>query len=591
MAALTLTLRAADAPPAAEAADGQPVNSKITAVTVFADRAQVTRVGDVNLGAEGGRFVFGKLPGWLDEGSVRVAIAPVEAGQILDVEIRRSFLARASDEEVQKAENALRELTDQIGALDDEKNVLEAEAKQVEAIRAFSLEKLPKDMAAREVKPAEYGQTVEYVVETLRKIATAKRALEKKRRDLQPEQNARQRKVEELRARAQLEQRNVVVTIKGAAKTATLTLSYLLPGATWEPVHELRAGVRGGPVTLASFAVVQQTTGEDWSDVKLSLSTQKSTATMKIPELEALTVGGRRLPKLFASSTDTFLDANKNWDAQNTIWNDFINPSAVEQQEFRRNRALAVDNIKRVERVFESLQQRGTSAHFAGQGSQIIRSDGRPVRVPIGQAELAAQQRIIAVPEMSLNAARTADLTNHTAQSFLPGRVSIFLGGAFVGLTENEYVAPGEGFALYLGVADQVKLARTLDKKRSSLSWSGSKTRMLASYVVTVENLTDQAQSIHLSERIPISEMEEIRVYGVKVQPDTKPDAKGLLHWDIALGARQSKDYRVEYSIEYPTDLLERLQKQQTGGGKSQGVPAPSIQLRQQIEVLEKQLK
>ena len=264
---LTASLRAADAP----TDPASPVNSKITNVVVFADRAQVTRAGTVAIAVGTARFVFARLPGWIDAGSVRVALAPADAGRILDVEVERSYLTRPSDEEFQKAEAAVREIADQIAALDDEKAVLEAQSKQVEAIRLFSLDKLPKDAAIREVKPAEYGEAVKFVTGSLREIATAKRDLEKKRREWQPELNARQRRLDDLRQRSQLEQSAVVVTLQGnAARTATLSVLYMTPGATWEPVHELRAKSDSSSVHLASYAVVIQTSGEDWTGVNLA---------------------------------------------------------------------------------------------------------------------------------------------------------------------------------------------------------------------------------------------------------------------------------------------------------------------------------
>jgi uncharacterized protein (TIGR02231 family) len=582
---------AAETPASAEADDAQPVASKITEVTVYADRAQVTRVALVNLPAETIRLTFAKLPGWLDEGSVRVGLVPADAGQILDVQVRRTYLARASDQEFQNAEAAVGEISDQTAALDDEKGVLEAQSKQVDGIRMFALDKLPKDMATREVKPAEYGQAVDFIVESLRKIAAAKRDIEKRRRELQPELTARQRKLEELRQRAQLEQRSVVVTVQGAAKPATLSLSYLLPGATWEPVHELRAAPDAKVINLASYAVVMQTSGEDWTGVALSLSTQKSTETMKIPELEALIVGGLKLPRLLAGGRNSFQEASKNWEAQNLFWSDLVNPDQARQEEFRRNRAAQLSNVKRVEQLFDTLQQRGTTAHFPALGAQTVRSDGRPVRVPLSQVELAAQPRLIAAPEMSLNAARTVALTNTTKQPLLPGRVSLFLGGAFLGLTETEFAAPGEDFSLYLGVADQVKLTRTLDKKRSALIRGGAKTRMQVSFIVAIENLSDQALALQLTDRVPVSETDEVRITGVKIQPDGKPDTKGLLHWDLNLAAKQAKEFRIEYVLEYPTSLLaaRRPERLEAPALMEMAPPAPfATGLLDQIRFLER---
>ena len=580
--AITITLRAADAP---DAEDGKPVVSKITDVTVYADRAQVTRTATVALAAEPTRHAFAQLPGWIDEGSVRVSVAPANAAQILDVQIRRTYLAKASNEEFLKAETAVREISDQIAALDDEKAVLEAQSKHVDAIRMFSLDKLPKDVAAREIKPDEYGQSVEFIANSLRKLAAAKRELENKRRDLQPELTARQQKLNDLRQRSQLEQRTVVVTLQGGGKNAQVALTYMLPGATWEPVHELRAAPDTKTVSLASHGVVIQTSGEDWTGVNLSLSTQRSTETMKIPELEAMLVGtGRKIARVSTSSHDSFSIATKNYAAQNGFWNDNNNSDVAIQQEYRLNQAVQIGNSLRIEKLFETLQQRGTTAHFPALGKQNIRTDGRPVRVPIGHEDFSAVHRILAAPEISLNAARTVDLSNTGKQPLLPGKVSLYLDGAFLGLTEAEFTAPGESFALYLGVADQLKLARTLDKKRSELKRSGQRTKVQASFVVSVENLSDRVVAVQLTDRVPVSESDEVRVSSVKISPEGKPDTKGLLKWDLNLAAKQSKEFRIEYSIEYPNDLPTRVTPL-PGSGK--GVPAPAFELHEQIKRLE----
>src|SRR5713226_5246227 len=109
--------------------------------------------------------------------------------------------------------------------------------------------------------------------------------------------------------------------------------------------------------------------------VAFSLNAPESTETMKIPELEALLVGGRKLPRLFAGSGESFKEASKNWEAQNTYWYDLNNRDAAVQREYRANQSGQTGATERVEQVFEILQQRGTTAHFPALGPQIIRTD------------------------------------------------------------------------------------------------------------------------------------------------------------------------------------------------------------------------
>ena len=574
---------------AISATDGAMVlTSRINEVTVFADRAQVTRVANVKLTADNTQFAFEELPGWIDEGSVRVALVPADAGQILDVQVKRTFVKRASDVEFRKAEDAVQEIADQIGALDDEKAVLEAESKQVDSIRAFSLEKLPKDTAVREIKPGEYNETLKFITGSLREIATARRELEKKRRELQPELKVRQQKLNELRQTAQLEQRTVVVALKGAkAGDALLSLTYMTPGATWEPVHELRAAPGAAAVSFASYAIVMQTTGEDWSDVKLALSTQRSTETMKIPELDALMLGsGRRGSRAAVNQQDSFQAALANYTSQNDLWNGYVNKDVLLQEVVRGNAIALTDNSKRIEQLFNTLRERGTTARFVAVANQTIRREGRAVRVPLGVTKLAAQHRILAAPELSLNAARTVDLTNQSSQPFLPGKVSLFLDGAFLGMTETDFVAPLESFSLYLGVADHIKLSRVLDSKHSELRRGGQRTRMDVSFIVTVENLSEKESTVQLSDRLPMSETDEVKISSVKIRPEARPDSQGLLKWDVQLSPKQTREFHIEYRLEYPTDLVQRAE----AVGKAPGAASDSsfFRLGEQIQKLER---
>ena len=85
---------------AADAAGVVALNARITAVTVYADRARVTREAEVDIPAGALTVAFAKLPGWIDEESVRVALQPADAAEIVDVRISREFLARTTDEEL-----------------------------------------------------------------------------------------------------------------------------------------------------------------------------------------------------------------------------------------------------------------------------------------------------------------------------------------------------------------------------------------------------------------------------------------------------------------------------------------------------------
>ena len=557
-------------------ADGpRALTTKISEVVVYADRAQVTRSAAVELPASPERIVVAGLPGWIDEESVRATLSPSSAGRILDVVVERTFLAEASEEAVRKADQAVHESSDALAALADEEAVLQAEIAQLEAVRAFSLEKLPRDMATREVKVSAFSETVSYVTEALRRDKKALRELQQRRRVLEPELEARARARDELASRAQLEQRSVTIELEGKGR-ATLTLSYLTPGATWEPLGELRTSAGEDKVTLAQFAQVVQTTGEDWDGAAISFSTQRSAETLNVPEVRSLLLGeaGSGLGEVLGRMGQSFERAQANYAAQNEAF-------SQNNADFRANKDRQVEIQNRSAVNFETLSKRGTTAHYTALSKRPVRTDGKPIRVPIALNTYAMTPKLVAVPEVSLNAVRTAEVVNTGTQPILPGKFALFVDGAFVGTSELAFVAPGETFTTYLGVHERVKLERALDRKRSKLERGSRTTKLTVSFLISAENLADAPVSVELGDRVPVAQADTIEVDEVRIPKEAKRDGSGIVRWSATLAPKTVKQWRIEYQLEYANDLLARE------APRKMQAPAPARMLYDDIEKLE----
>jgi uncharacterized protein (TIGR02231 family) len=552
------------------------VASRITKVTVYSDRALVTRDATVDLTTGPTVFRFKKLPGWVDEGSVRAASS---AGKIVDVTVERRFLARSSDEGFRKAEQKHKALLQRSQALDDELAILNTQQQHVESIKVFSLEKLKDDGVKRDIKVDTYGEVVDFVSGSLRKTAAARRDARAARELLAPDVEASARNLEELNRLTKLEETTVLVTVQGsAAGSATLTLTYATPGATWEPMHELRASAADpDSIELTSFAAVTQTTGEDWIHAELSFSTQSSSDSERIPELEMLALGKtQETSRTVTRQITSFSSAQKKFEEQNLHWNRMNQAPSQRASELERFEQSYSSNLAVLEQVqsktvqiFQGLQTRGTTAHFIARDPAIVRSDGRPIRLRTGSSRIKAKRNIIAAPEESWSAAVTLEMNNKTAQPLLPGSVARYQDGAFLGMTDIDFVAKDEDFSVLFSLADQIKLTRELDRKQSSLV-RNARNRMQLSFVSTAKNLSERPVTVVLAERIPVSENTEIRVSNVRISPNDKPDLKGIVRWTVTLAPKEQREFRVSYQVEYPPSLVLDVQR------KQMRAPAPS---------------
>jgi uncharacterized protein (TIGR02231 family) len=584
-----------------------PVSSSIRKVTVYSDRALVSREGTVKITTSPTVYAFRQLPGWVDDGSVRAATS---AGRILDVRVARGYLARATEQSYLKAEKSARELSSRLLALDDEIKVLDAQAKQIEDIKAFSLDKLNKDVVggtsssagnpSGSVGVSTYAAVVDFIATKMREISKGRRAVQAEREKLAPEVEASKKRLEDLRGLTQLEETKVFVTVQGASVAdGQLQLTYMLPGATWESAHELRAAETDPTaVEVTSFAVVTQASGEDWDHAELTFSTQSSTAAVRIPELEALTLGdARAATQTIETRSASFRRAEAAFKGQNRLWNTRVqsgeHSSSFEENYQTNFESLQVTQSKTVQ-IFQSLQQRGTTAQFKALSTTNVRADGRSVRVPIGRTNLKAKKAIVAAPEQSLNAAQTLEMLNDSGQSLLPGNVALYQAGAFLGMTNLDFVADGEQFSLFLSVVDQLKLSRALDKKHSALVRK-QRTQMQLAFIVTVENLSSKAMSLNLADRVPVSEDRDIVISGVKISPDAKPDSKGILRFYVTLQPKEKRKFEIHYQIEYPPSLVLEMKREAAAaspklaqpGSPAALAPPKAYDLKQDIEHLE----
>ena len=156
-------------------------------------------------------------------------------------------------------------------------------------------------------------------------------------------------------------------------------------------------------------------------------------------------------------------------------------------------------------------------------------------------------------------------------------------------MTNLDFVADGEQFAVFLSVADQLKLTRALDKKHSSVVRK-QRTQMQLSFVVTVENLSSKAVSLKLADRIPVSEEKDIVISGVKVTPDVKADTKGILRWPLTLQPKETRRFEIHYEIEYPPTLVLETKPSETPSPAAPMAAPRARDLKTDIRQLEDQL-
>ncbi|MBI5322764.1 mucoidy inhibitor MuiA family protein [Bradyrhizobium sp.] len=514
------------------------VTSAVDAVTVYPDGASVTRVIELDLPAGDNTLVAKDFPLTLDATSLRVE---GEAGTRLTI----GAIDTRPPRPVPPAN--LSEIDRRIEALRDERANWQGAVAAAEARRKFAerfAEASPAGLGEKgEARPlSEWRAAFAAVSEEVAAADTAIRDAQRKQREIDRE-IARLESDRAVKPPARLEVR--IDLAAQAATRAKLRVTYSVRNARWTPLYDARldtgAKDRKPALELVRRAEIAQTTGEDWSNVTLGVSTARTARGGNAPDLKSLIVQYPQLPRPMAagSASDTAYRAEP------------------------RSMAAPPPQLAKRERAEEQ------EAAVEASGFQV--TFRIPGRVSIGAADGAKSLRIsmaTIAPDLVVRSAPVLDPTAFLEASFkqaedaplLPGRVSIYRDGAFVGRGQMAAAGKDETVRLGFGADDKVKIERTVLKRNegsAGLIVTTSKTDE-RSFKTSVRNGHDFPIRIAIEDQLPVSENEEIVV---EMLPSTTPptatnlrDRRGVLEWAFEAKAGEVKDIGFAWRVKWPKD-------------------------------------
>jgi uncharacterized protein (TIGR02231 family) len=523
------------------------VDSTISAVTVYTDRAVVTRTATVELPTGTTELVFANLPQALQERSLQVSGRGTAQAMILDVSARQTFVDFAANPRVQELEDQLRKLHQQVREVDDGSGVLNAQAAMLERMEAALFAAPTKDVPRAGID--EFSTALTYLTGQRTRLAQERATLDEKRTDLQTRINTVQRQLNELRGAGNRAFKTV--TVRVAATTAgrlDVTLAYTVPGASWAPNYDARITSGERTVELGYFGLVRQNTGEDWKDVALTLSTAR-------PAL------GGAAPKLGVWELSVFdpiaLEARAREQAM------------VEQERRMSMRkvasapmamGLAADMAPPEQDALiaqATVEAGATSATFRIATAASIPSDNSPQKVPVTTAKLKAEPAYHTTPKRVTTAYLTAKVSNDSEFPLLAGPMNVFLDGTFVATSGLTTVMPGEKFDLALGADEGISVQhKRVQKFIEQTGLISKSTRITYEYLITIQNNKRSAERIIVTDQVPLSRNEKI-VVRVQMPPEreVKPDDEGLLKWTLDLKPGEKRELTVKFTVEHANDV------------------------------------
>ncbi len=522
-----------------------PVTATLTGVTVFQDRAQVTRSVMVTLKPGSQVLAIEGLPVLLQEDSVRVEAKGTARVTIGGIEVKRSFLSQTADKRVAEIDAEIRQLERKLGGLDARKVGLTAQKGFVDSIKVAWGERISHQLAVGKPTAAELHEAMSFVGSNMTKVEEQQREIEHEKQGIKDQIDALRRKKQEVTGSHRKESKTVEVALETSREgSLTLELSGLVGQATWEPGYDVRLANDGTTAELTYRALVRQQTGEDWNNVPLLLSTARPAAGGAPPVLYPWRIGFYRpQPVMMAAPA----------------------PRAESRLHKQAAKAMLDENTERMAIPEESAPAAFQAAQAVTEGAAILFRIAKPVNIPsdntrhsavIALEKLPVSTEYVTVPKHSPLAFLNAELVNRAGWPLLPGAVKIFSGNTFVGSADLKRVASGEKFVLPFGNDDQVTVKRDELKQHKEAGMFG-KNRMAYRITTTVSNFRAEPQTVSVKDQLPLAGDSEIKVsLEESTLPPTAKQDDGTLIWKLLLAPGEKKELRYEIVVEYPKDRV-----------------------------------
>lgn len=517
------------------------VNSRISAVTVFPDRARITRSAATHVEPGSQALEISDLPLHIDVESIRASIRGNARLRLLGVQMRRAIYTESSHERVRHLEEELETLGDRLKGL-------ETRTGRIEHYTGVlgSLSEQTKTFARALVRGQGDLQQQLQMLDGLRARSEALDAealqIDGEGRGLKRQMEKTKKELAQLRSLAPRERYSALVEIEvEQGGDVHLDLTYVLAGASWTSIYDMRLVEGEQPlVEVGYLAMVSQHTGEEWENVSLTLSTARPALAGTIPELRPWFV--RALPP----PVPRMQSAPSPKGAAPAL------PPASLPGEFEEQGMDFLD----AEEPSAEVHASGAAVTYTIPGTVTIPPDGAGHRVTVARFSLPPRMDYVIAPGVVEAAYRRARIINDSPYLLLEGSASLFAGDEFVGTTRLDRTAPQAELEIFLGVDDRLRVEREMKRREADRRLLGGRSVLRYGYEITVENLLPHAADVVVHDQIPVSRQDDIQVKLESSEPGpTEHSELNLLRWEMNLKPSERRLVRFDFHVESPRGM------------------------------------
>ena len=334
----------------------------------------------------------------------------------------------------------------------------------------------------------------------------------------------------------------IIVTVSAKnALTGTLQTSYIVTNAGWSPSYDLRSKDTKSPVQLAYKAQVYQSTGYDWNNVRLTLSTTNPSVGGTKPELSNWYLDIYDPGKYNSKALRTM-------SAPSSVANSFQDKKSKEIEDDLMAGGL-MSSADFTTEVITTL-----SVNFDIAIPYTIPSGGKGKQVDIKNIDLPAIYEYAVVPKLDLSAFLLARIINWDGFNILSGDANVYFEGTYVGKTYIDVANSTDTLDISLGRDTRIVVERNIISDFASKKLIGLNRKEEYGYELVIRNTKKDPVTITVEDQYPISKNSLLTVELIEASGAVNNAVTGELDWKLTLAPAETKKIILKYSVKYPKD-------------------------------------
>lgn len=508
------------------AADEQKVASKVQKVIVFLNGAQVTRTAKTDISEGTSILLFENISPGIDAQSIQVHADGDFT--ILSVNNELNYLIATHQQNIDGLREQEKTIQDKIDLENGQLIV-----NQEEQTMLLKNQLVKGDNSNLDV--AQLKQALDFQTSYLTAINTKQLTIRNEIAALNVQLQKYERQIADMNQGNNTLSSNILVTVSSKKATqADFTLSYLVHNASWFPTYDIRAKDVNSPLSITYKANVSQQSGEDWRNVKLTLSTGNPSAGNNKPELNPYYLN--------------FNSANSNM-LNEVVAVGYGRERKTEQSNYDKQ-LMSVAEIAEPPQV--SLQENQTNVDFNIADLYSVPSDGKKYTVEINEVNLPASYEYVVAPKLSTDVFLSAKVVDWNKYNFLPGAVNLFFEGTFIGKSQLNTNSTADTLNISLGTDKSIVVTRTLQKQLTQRQTIGSNQKDTRDWLINIKNRKSQPISLLVEDQVPVSQNVAIEVENQQLSGGNLDTNTGKVAWNIALKPQADKKLELKYQVKYP---------------------------------------